>query len=179
MKVILISGKAQNGKDTTAIYLKKIAKYDDKKAIIAHYADFLKEIAKNYFEWDGIKDEKGRTLLQHLGTEVFRKNNPDCWVNMMREFILGLGDTVDYVIIADCRFENEMAVVDDLGIPTVKLRIHRPNFDNGLTNEQKMHQSEIELDNYLFDYAIINDGDKQRLEQDAFYIYDTAIRKEQ
>ena len=39
MKVITISGKAQNGKDTTAGLLKAALEADGYKVLITHYAD--------------------------------------------------------------------------------------------------------------------------------------------
>ena len=62
MKVILISGKAQNGKDTVAGSLHKALVNDGKRVLVTHYADLLKYICRNYFGWDGNKDEKGRQI---------------------------------------------------------------------------------------------------------------------
>lgn len=39
---------------------------------------------------------------------------------------------------------------------TVSVRVVRPGFDNGLTDEQKSHPSETELDEYPFDYVVEN-----------------------
>ena len=47
MKVITISGKAQNGKDTTAGLLKAALEADGYKVLITHYADLLKYICKH------------------------------------------------------------------------------------------------------------------------------------
>ena len=38
------------------------------------------------------------------------------------------------------------------------LRVFRPNFDNELTDQQKLHISETDMDDYDFDKTIINDG---------------------
>ena len=73
MKVITISGKAQNGKDTTARLLKDVLEDDGNTVLIAHYADLLKYICKQFFGWDGNKDEQGRHTLQYVGTDVIRK----------------------------------------------------------------------------------------------------------
>ena len=40
----------------------------------------------------------------------------------------------------------------------VHVRIIRPNFDNGLTEEQKNHPSETALDGYRPDILVVNDG---------------------
>ena len=77
MKVILITGRARSGKDTTANITKKILEERKKSVLIAHYADLLKFICEKYVGWDGKKDEQGRALLQWLGTDVVRESDPD------------------------------------------------------------------------------------------------------
>ena len=48
----------------------------------------------------------------------------------------------------------------------VAIHIERPNFDNGLTEEQKNHPSEKDLDDYdKYDYRIINDGTLEELKK--------------
>jgi hypothetical protein len=41
---------------------------------------------------------------------------------------------------------------------TTVLRVERPDFDNGLTEAQKNHASEVKMDNYNFDDVLLNDG---------------------
>ena len=41
---------------------------------------------------------------------------------------------------------------------TVVLRVERPGFDNGLTIAQKNHPSEVDMDNYFFDFIVYNDA---------------------
>lgn len=178
MNIILISGHAQNGKDTTANAMSEILKEMNYKTLIIHYADFLKYAAKEYFGWNGKKDEVGRSLLQHLGTEVVRTNNPNCWVNIVKEFIIGLGNEVDFVLIPDCRFENEMDWADDIPeITPVKIRVNRPDFDNGLTEEQRNHSSEISLDSYnKFNYVIDNSGSMDDLCTTLMFVTQSIIQ---
>jgi len=57
-----------------------------KKVKIFHYADPVKDVLRNYFDWDGQKDAVGRTLLQHVGTDVVRAMYPNFWTG----FIVGL-----------------------------------------------------------------------------------------
>lgn len=160
-KVITFSGKAENGKTTFANMLKAELEERGKTAIVFHFADFLKFICKQYYGWDGNKNEAGRKLLQTTGTEIFRKNNPGCWVRMAREFILGLGDSVDYVLIGDCRFHDEVEIAD------VSVRIDRVNYENHLTPEQRKHQSEVDLDDYNFDIVVLNDKGLKELQDKA------------
>ena len=63
-RVITISGKARSGKDTTALLLKEALEKKGYRVLITHYADLLKFVCKEYFGWNGEKDEEGRTLIQ-------------------------------------------------------------------------------------------------------------------
>ena len=80
MEVVLISGKAGHGKDTLADFIAMELKNRVQKVLIIHHGDLLKYMCRSYFNWDGKKDEHGRTLLQHIGTDVIRKQDPDFWV---------------------------------------------------------------------------------------------------
>ena len=162
MRVILISGKAQNGKDSTAFIMRELLEKQQKKVLIIHYADNLKLFAKNYFGWNGIKDENGRKLLQWLGTDVIRKNYKDTWVDMIIALLKGIQTLYDYIIIPDVRFPNEVDKMCD-NFDCITIRIIRPNFDNGLSDEQKNHPSETALDDYPIEYELINYGDLKNL----------------
>ena len=71
MQVIVISGKAQHGKDTTAGFLKDALEADGYPVLIAHYGDLVKYVCKMYLGWNGEKDEYGRSLLQYAGQMLF------------------------------------------------------------------------------------------------------------
>ena len=163
MKVICISGKAQHGKDTTATILKELLEADGKSVKIAHFADLLKFICKTYFDWDGQKDERGRHILQYVGTDVIRVKSPDYWADFIVNFLSMFQEEWDYVLLPDCRFPNEYELFKYSGIDTVLLRIERPGFVSPLTPEQQAHKSETALDGYRFDYVIQNDADLDKL----------------
>jgi hypothetical protein len=154
MKIVLISGKAQNGKDQSAIFLKELMELDGKKVLLTHYADLLKYICKTFFNWNGEKDVLGRQILQRVGTDVIRNQNPDYWVNFINDFLFMFQDEWDYVLIPDCRFPNEINKMLEYGWDVFSLRINRIDFESNLTEEQKEHISETALDNYQFDYII-------------------------
>lgn len=162
MKAILISGKAQHGKDTFADYFRMIAESHNKKCLTIRYGDMLKFVAKQYYNWNGEKDFAGRTLLQMLGTNIVRKNNENAWINCVMEIVMGLKTEFDYVLIPDARFENEIENWKDINIPSISVRVNRYDsnlepFDNKLSKEQKEHISETALDNYdKFDYVVKN-----------------------
>ena len=163
MKVITISGHARNGKDTAANIMAASIKRSGHSVLIAHYADLVKYICKTFFDWDGLKDERGRSLLQYVGTDVVRKKKPDFWVDFIVSVLSLFNNHWDFVIIPDTRFQNEIYVLKTEGFDVTHLRIIRPDFDNGLTEEQKNHPSETALDNVAPDYIIENDGDLSAL----------------
>ena len=162
-KVICISAKAQHGKDTTATILKASLETRGNKVIIFHYADLLKYLCKEYFGWNGLKDDKGRTLLQYVGTDVVRTKSPNYWVDFAKDFFKLFEDEWDYVLIPDCRFPNEVEVMKE-NFDAIHLRILRTNFVSPLSIEQQNHPSETALDNYPCDELILNDAGVNELE---------------
>jgi hypothetical protein len=161
-KIILISGKAENGKTTTANYMRLSLESKGYNVIVTRYAKYLKEVATDYCGWNGIKDEYGRNLLQQLGTDIIRKklNKPLFHVGRTCEDIEITQDYYDYVIIDDARYENEIYYPKTMfGNKVVSIRVNRINEDgsmwqSNLTDEQKNHISETSLDDFRFDYYI-------------------------
>lgn len=164
MKVICISAKAQHGKDTAAQLLKEYLESIERRVLIIHYADLLKFICMKFFGWDGNKDEAGRTILQHVGTDTVRRLEPDYWVNFVINFLKLFSNDWDYVLIPDCRFPNEAERMI-ANFDTKVLRIFRPDFDNGLSAEQQAHPSETSMDSYPFDSIIYNDSSLDAFKQ--------------
>lgn len=153
MKIILISGKAEAGKTTTANIIKYYLCGIGKRAAIVPYGQYVKDTAKMIFGWDGQKDENGRQLLQWWGTDVVRKKNENFWVNTVMRLAAVLDGEIDYLIIDDCRFPNEVELwKHEYGCLT--LRIERPGHENALNDEQRKHPSETALDDYEFDVTI-------------------------
>lgn len=167
MRIIAISGHAQNGKDTAANMLYDIIRDDYIKennetadrVLVTHYADLVKYVCKTFFAWDGLKDARGRTLLQYVGTDVVRSEEPEFWVNFIIKMLKFFGKHWDWVIIPDTRFPNEIQALRDNGFDVVHMRIERPGHDSGLTEEQKKHPSETALDDSIPDILIHNIGD--------------------
>lgn len=158
MKVILVSGKAQSGKDTFASILRENLVAGQYRVLITHYADLLKYICCNYLGWDGKKDEKGRKMLQYVGTDIVRKQNPTLWVDFVSMILKYFYENWDYVIIPDCRFRNEITTMIENGFDTIHIRVVRQSYNNALTTEQKKHISETSLDDIEPDYYIYNSG---------------------
>ena len=159
--------KAQNGKDTTAGLLKAALEADGYKVLITHYADLLKYICKQFFGWDGQKDDAGRHILQYVGTDIIRQKRPDYWVGFVTSILELFPNEWDYVLIPDCRFPNEIDYLKEAGLDTVNLRVVRKNFKSPLTPEQQAHPSETALDDVEPDYYITNNGSMTDLKRNV------------
>lgn len=156
VRVIGFGGNAGVGKSTAA----RIA-MEALSDIGVGYMPFalrLKEIAASAFGWDGQKDERGRRLLQVLGTEAGRAYNEDMWINAVANRINGEIEPYPLWIIDDCRFPNEVNWVNRHG---VALRIHR--LGTGLEGEAAAHASETLLDNCLWEGHVYNNADLSSL----------------
>lgn len=163
MKIVTISGRARNGKDTVARLISDVLHANGKKVLITHYADLLKFLCRNFFDWNGEKDEKGRTLLQFVGTDVVRKKNPDFWVDFIITILSFFEDQWDYVIIPDARFPNEINRLKEAGFDVTCINVIRDNYDTELTEEQQNHPSETALRDYPFDWEFHNNKTMEEL----------------
>lgn len=162
-KVIAISGHAGHGKDTVATMIQERLQMDGHKVVITHYADLLKYICTNFFGWNGKKDEKGRSMLQYVGTDIVRSKEPNFWVDFVVDILTYFDGVWEYAIIPDTRFPNEFNRLKERGLDAVHLMVVRPDFISMLTPEQQAHPSETALDNTKPDYYVENNGDLNAL----------------
>ena len=166
MKIICISGKAESGKDTVATMLAENLILKNQRVLIVHFADLLKYICKNFFKWDGIKNDKGRSLLQYIGTDIIRNKNPSYWVGFVADILTMFPNEWDYILIPDCRFPNEIEYLRKNNIKTILMKVTRSNFQSKLTQEQQNHFSETAMDKYPFvDIFLGNTGTLQDLSE--------------
>ena len=151
MEIILIGGKAGQGKTTAAKYIKEKLERSGKVCYIRSYGSFVKECAVSVYNWDKQKNEKGRTLLQEIGT-AGRNYNENTWIEKMKEELSKLEKIkVDYVVIDDCRYENEITEIRKDYHVVFALEVCRKNAVNSLTKEQKTHSSEQGISSELYD----------------------------
>ncbi len=163
MKVICISGKAGHGKDTAAALMEEELEAEGYRVLIAHYADLVKYICSTFVDWNGVKDEAGRHILQYVGTDAVRARNPDFWVNFIADILSFFPDEWDWVLIPDARFPNEIEVLKERGFDVTHVRIVRTDFLSSLTEEQQSHLSETALDDAVPDERVENSGSLDEL----------------
>lgn len=166
-KIFIMCGKARAGKDTVASFIKDEYAKKDIKVLNLQYSSYIKEYAKKISDWDGSEETKPRELLQKLGTDIIRKNIDDLFfVNKLIDDLKVYSYFFDVITISDSRFKVEVDIPKDNFPNVLAVHIERPNFDNGLTEEQKKHPTEVDLDDYdKYDYEIINDGTLEDLKE--------------
>ena len=167
-KIINICGKAGSGKDTFANYLQEEFEKRNLTILRLNYADYLKYLCQKLFNWNGQKDEEGRTLLQKVGTDIVREQDADFWVRSVYEVATLFDSFYDYVICADCRFPNENEFWQKAGYKTETIWIERLKQQNILNEEQLAHSSENSMLGYHFNSVVFNDtleGLRQTAEQ--------------
>jgi hypothetical protein len=178
MLVLLLSGKAQSGKDTLAEFVKEYAELVGKKAQRIAYADAVKELAYQ-FGWDGQKDEKGRRLLQLIGTEVGRGYNPNIWIDKgVEKLKTAQLNGVDIVCITDCRYPNEIEAIKSLEWvlgKVVTVRIERHGAGAG---ENANHVSETSLDDWQFDHTVENDTSLWCYRENTFWLLSDLMEEQ-
>lgn len=165
MKIILINGKAQHGKDFYGKLIHDQLVRRNKKVLIMHFADLVKYTCSQYLNWNGQKDIAGRTLLQTVGTDWRMNFDEAIWAEMTARLAKFLGWQYDYILIPDWRFVIEYhTMAKQFGftnIYTIKVKRYTDStctvqYDNGLTLQQKTHPSEIQLDKFCTQYLIDN-----------------------
>lgn len=189
--IIAISGKAQAGKDTVAKmivytiwyytysqrldsfginhYNHRIKDFDlllDKiQWHKAYFAEKLKlclaailRVPLNKFEDIEYKNSKiswlnmtVRELLQKFGTVIRNEVCDDFWVKVC---LKDYSESQNW-IISDVRFKSEIEGIKQFN--NITLRINNPNAGAG------NHVSEVDLDDYKFDYVINNNGSLEDL----------------
>lgn len=162
------------GKDETA---RCIQKRIPNSSIIA-FADPIKKMVSDLFHWridqiEGHSDisrtfrEKidptwskllntevtPRWAMQYIGTDLFRDNlHKDFWVILMRR-TLETNANRKTIIIPDCRFQNEVQLIKDMG--GVLIKVQRNN-----SHTFSKHSSEHGLDEKIEpDFYVENSGD--------------------
>jgi hypothetical protein len=142
--VVLIGGRAGEGKTTFAQELRDELIRTGKSALIVSFAQGVKDTAR-FMGWDGRKDDRGRKLLQAIGGSG-RDYDLDIWankaVNKIRNQTL-----LDFALIDDWRFPNEEAVLRRSFESVMTIRIARPPEDHLLIGTDMYNDpSEASLD---------------------------------
>ena len=169
MKIFLIGGKANSGKDSTADYITKY--YREKKhldVVNIQIAYYIKMYAKQIAKWDGDNETKPRQLLQDLGTELIRKQIDEYFfIKRILQDIDVYSRYFDVITISDGRLPEEFRGIKKAYPETISLHVTRPGYVSHLTKDQKAHLTETLVDDIEYDFDIVNDGTLEDLEKKA------------
>lgn len=156
-KIFIISGKARSGKNEISKIIERY--YSNKKCITISFGYYIKDYAKRISDWDGSEETKLRELLQQLGIELVRnKIDKRLFIDRILQDIEIFSYFYDIIIISDVRLLDEITILKENYPDSISIRVIRNNYDNKLTNEQKNHLTETNLDSYNdFNYIVNND----------------------
>ena len=185
MKLILINGPAGHGKDTLGDLINRNFQKREKQGKIFHFADYLKYSCTKYLNWDGNKSNpQGRSVLQSVG-EKMRKTYSNFWADTLSKLIKGIFNDLDYIIIPDLRYVNEAETIynyfpndDVITINITRYNLDGTDYNNPfMSEENKQHQSENDMKNYIFDYYIVN-KDFSELQESAELLVELFLKGE-
>lgn len=180
MKIYLLAGKAGSGKDLMGRYMKTQYDFAGHNACILHITTPLYEYAKNYFSWNGNMAEKPREFLQEMGIEVIQKKLGKKYFLLDRlcEDIDILKNFFDGFIITDGRLLFEFEELKRRFPETKIIHVIRENYDNKLSDDEKKHVTETEMEQYKdYDYIVRNTS-KERLFSEADKIIGLEAQRE-
>ena len=177
MKIFIIGGKARSGKNTFGEYLKDHLKDYGYNPCVMHITEPLYGYARNYFSWDEREISKPREFLQKLGIEVIQQKmgKKDFLLNRLYEDIEVLENFFDVAIITDARLIHEFESIKEKYPDSVSIKLERENYVSDLSEDEKKHITETELDNYNhFDYVVVNKSLKD-LNESALEIVENEV----
>lgn len=133
--LIGLCGRREVGKSSVAKFIKDF----EPNTRVLPFAEQLKTLAMQ-LGWNGIKDEKGVYILQHLGTDVCRTIDTDYWIKKWKQaYVMAVELGYKVIISDDVRFLNEAQTILDQGGVLVKLYGH---VGETVTTDQLKHVSE-------------------------------------
>ena len=101
-----------------------------------------------------------RWTLQNIGTEVMRTYfHPEIWIASAEKKIIDLPETIDKVVLSDCRLANEKKYIDDMD--GLIFRVHRDSITMIDTHITELEFLAFEGDNII---DIYNNGSIEDLE---------------
>jgi len=169
MKIIIVNGSNNCGKDQFANFFKKYYEY---KSVNWSTIDKVKKISKRNFGWDGKKTDDARLFLSEI-KRVWSEFNNGPFEDMVQKIFkynsnLSKSERQNVVYFIHCREPHEIQkFVDKYGIKCLTVLLKRD--DREIAN----NDSDKNVANYEYDFYIDNNGDKKELEKQVLEFIET------
>jgi hypothetical protein len=161
---VLFSGRMGVGKTLCSNIAKTSVNDAGMTSTVLSFAYDVKKIART-MGWNGIKDARGRALLQGVG-RIGRDYDKDCWVkSSFKRAEETSGYPFDFIFVDDWRFPNEAIYIKEHEplYHVVEINIISDTYfpADGIFGTDDA--SETSLENHTFDYIIDNNSDTLHL----------------
>ena len=194
--VIMISGKSESGKGTVATEIENILKeHQEYNVIRCSLSTYIRDIARRDFYWDGIDTPESRKFMAEtyrVGTEFYpyhmarRVWERDIEPKLLhtKEIVTNLGYHQGIVRTGSAfiKVNKNVAIVESFREKVnydffktlldtqeidklTTLRVIRPEYESTAKNISN-HVSEVDLDDFPFDFTIINDKGVAELQEE-------------
>ena len=170
MTILLLVGEAESGKSFMTKYI--LDNYND--YVEFALGDKLKHLTFEILKLFDIPinslaelynintKNKYRHYLQKIGTECCRKIfGENIWCDAIAKDITKCVKNGKNIIISDIRFMNEQQYFirkyNEHNIKIYTIKVNRTDGYNGLSQKEREHQSEMEINNIKYDFVVNND----------------------
>lgn len=139
-------------------------------------ADPIKEFARLGFGWDGVKDDRGRRLLQEVG-DVGRHYDPDLWLDRFAARLEA--DRPARAVVDDVRLEREVEYLRSMGF-FVALVVRPPEQIPTLATDvgRRAHATETGLEGVELDATLDNSTTFEALHDRLDALVETLVRRQ-
>lgn len=179
--IILVAGRAGNGKSTLAKHLETIYIKSGKKVVMSPYTKYLKQYIENIMYMKIDDNNKPRDLLQQISSKIIKGDlgYKDFFIRRQIEDIEIYSYFVDVIIVSDVRFPEEIDIIKEKFSNVISIGIKREDYISTLSLEQQQDITEIALNHYHeYDYEVINNNDVDLKEVARELIDKINIRRE-
>ena len=175
-----ISGKLRSGKDTVSDIFINLAKNNGIDMIKKSLAMPIYKIAKDFYKkydliWN--PNKKNRRLLEGIGSAL-NDDTKDGKDKIIELFNKDYTKTENF-ITNDIRRLTQANYFKNKNIPLIRVECNEEIRKSRCKPGEfaKGHITDLELDNYSFDYIIENNGNLQQLEQQCIVIFNDIYKK--
>lgn len=167
MKIFLLAGKNESGKNEVAKLIKEHYVYNYKKSAITSFSKYIKNFVIELTEWDGNKLTANVSNIQDIGA-VIRSINEDFLVDNMIKDMSIYEKYVDNVIIDDVKFPREIDKIRNDYDEVYVISVENQFKASEMSIDEQIDATELALESFTdFDYTIVNTTLEQ-LREDVF-----------